>query len=463
MRPMKRIALINFTGFRGNWGCQATSFELLKFVAGLYPEDTPLHVDFVPLLPRSHVDQAHEPRLDEVYAAFTRVARGQDSDGAATGFLEGIALARYAHWARAVQAADLVVFQAEGSMGLGGGFAHGPRLMLLPFVAKHAWGKTVISLNQTFYAQDPRILQNAVETFGSFDFTAFREVASLALARACGLTNACVVPDLAFLSHASTLPLGVPEGERFFAVSGSALKDPDRYRLISQVSDLLARETGLRPLLAVSRDLGLTFRNLFRWRNRPATLPRSATYTQVTAALQRSAFLVGGRYHMSILAAAAGTPNIFLPGNSFKNDGLSALIGQNKPVRPFRDFDGILEDARVILRNGDAERAELAARVSDLRAVIGRAQAHLQRLIAGEAPGVFKDGLPEFTLPEGLLASYERFGSGKHKGRKYVVPGARLGSAPSRSQILRPLEDGLPGDDGTTAATLARLRLGFGP
>lgn len=456
---MKRIALINFTGFRGNWGCQATSFELLKFVAGLYPEDMPLAFDFVPLLPRSHVDQQYEPRLDEVYAAFTRVATGHDRDGAAVRFLEGIATARYAHWAKAVQAADLVVFQAEGSMGLGGGFAHGPRLMLLPFVAKHAWGKTVISLNQTFYAQDPRILQNAVETFGSFDFTAFREGASLSLARACGLTNACVVPDLAFMSHASTLPGGVQaDGQRFFAVSGSALKDPDRYRLITQVSDLLTRETGLRPLLAVSRDLGLTLRNLARWRDRPATLPRSASYTQVTAALQRSAFLVGGRYHMSILAAAASTPNIFLPGNSFKNDGLTALIGQDKPVRQFRDFDGILEDARTILRNGEAERDALAARVSDLRAIIGRAQAHLKRLIGGEAPGRFEDGLPEFVLPEGLLASYERFGSGKHKNRKHVVPGARLGSAPSRTQVLRPMQEGLPGDDGTTAATLARLR-----
>ena len=31
----KHVAIVNFTGFRNNWGCQATSFELKSPLTGL--------------------------------------------------------------------------------------------------------------------------------------------------------------------------------------------------------------------------------------------------------------------------------------------------------------------------------------------------------------------------------------------------------------------------------------------
>jgi len=243
---VKRIVIINFTGFRGNWGCQATSVELVKFIAGCFPEGTALNFSFVPLLPSSKVDLAYDRQLDRVFQAFTDVAQAREGAGASLDFLERACTARYGFWADRVRHADLVVFQAEGTMGMGTNFTRGPRLMLLPFVAKHAWGRKVISLNQSFYSHDARIRQNAAEAFASFDFAAFREGASVALARASGVTQAAYVPDVAFLSPMAEMARSpLQPGQGYFAVSGSALKNPRRYALIMEQADRIRDATEL--------------------------------------------------------------------------------------------------------------------------------------------------------------------------------------------------------------------------
>ena len=454
---MKRVAIINFTGFRGNWGCQATSFELLKFIAGCFPEGEPLSFDAVPLLPTSRVDEAYDAELDRVYDAFTEVAGG--GQGTALAYLTKACEARYGFWADIVKRADLVVFQAEGSMGLGANFSRGPRLMLLPFVAKHAWGRRVVSLNQSFYSHDPKIRQNAAEAFSGFDFTAFREGASVALARQCGVTNAAYVPDVAFLSRPSGgRDLG---GAGYFAVSGSALKDPRRYELILDQTRRIAAATGLKPLIAVSRDLKMKARVLLGWRpGSYATVPAGATYTQVTGMLAQCRFLLGGRYHMSIMSAAAGTPNIILTGNSFKNEGLVSLLAARRPVHDFDETDAIVGEAQAVLADEAAERAALAGQVTLIRKTIRDAQDHIRRLIAGEAPGAFTDDLPVYDLKPEILARYEAYGQGKGKSGSRALPGARLGRRAAASEFLPPLLEGLAGDEDATLATLRRMAAG---
>ena len=181
----------------------------------------------MPLLPSSKVDLAYDRQLDRVFQAFTDVAQAREGAGASLDFLERACTARYGFWADRVRHADLVVFQAEGTMGMGTNFTRGPRLMLLPFVAKHAWGRKVISLNQSFYSHDARIRQNAAEAFASFDFAAFREGASVALARASGVTQAAYVPDVAFLSPMAEMARSpLQPGQGYFRGFGVRLEEP---------------------------------------------------------------------------------------------------------------------------------------------------------------------------------------------------------------------------------------------
>ncbi len=460
---MKKIAVINFTGFRGNWGCQATSFELLKFVAGLYPDDEPLAFTCVPLLPSSRADAHYETKLDQVFESFTAVASQTDCATSALAFLEEAAKRRYGFWAEAVRQADLVVFQAEGSMGLGTGYARGPRLMLLPFVAKHAWGRRVISLNQSFYSHDERIVQNAVETFSTLDFAGFREGASVAFARESGVANAAYVPDLAFMTCSDTSRSGAVSGgaPSRFAVSGSALKDPDRYRHILAQTKAIMATTGLRPLIAVSRDVKLTALSVLRLPfGGYDRLRRSASYVDVARDIAECAFLLGGRYHMAILGAAVATPSIFLPGNSFKNEGLAHLLASPRPVRQFDDGDGIVEDAVALLEGGTEERRRTATQVTQIRAVISLAQDHLRNLVNGAAVGVFDDGLEPFPFDRALLETYRRYGRGKTTRRRLVLPGALLGHTTRPDEIVPPLVAAAMQGSPSAVALLRRMAAG---
>lgn len=456
---MKNLAIVNFTGFRNNWGCQATSFELMKFMSACVPDDTGIRFTLVPLLPHCAMDLAYQERLDEIYAAFSEVASGGPGAGRALAELEAICLRRYGHFATKVKEADAVVFQAEGAMGLGTDFARGPRLMLLPFVAKHAWKKPVISLNQSFYGHDPRVIRNAVETFGGLDFVAFREGASVAFARASGLAGAAYVPDLAFETRAAPQPSRLRQSaEGYFAVSGSALKDPRRHHLILNQAESIQQATGLKPLIALSRDNRMKILARLRWRpGSYATVPSTATYPQVATLLRDCEFLLGGRYHMAIMAAAVGTSPILLPGNSFKNEGLAGLLGLDRSVREFTDTDGILTDVEAFRANRAEADARLDMAVANIRANIAMARAHISEILAGATPAPYVDTLP--PAPDGgdLLERYRRFGSGKPIGGWRVKLNRCVPKIETPSQLLRPLLDGCAGDPEGVGRVLRHL------
>lgn len=453
----KHVAIVNFTGFRNNWGCQATSFELMKFMAACFPAQTDLRFSLVPLLSHCAMDLQLQDRLDEIYAGFTAVATAAPDAGRHLALLEDICLRRYGAFADKVKAADVVVFQAEGAMGLGADFARGPRLMLLPFVAKHAWKKTVISLNQSFYAQDPRVIRNAVESFGSFDFTAFREGASAALARASGLTRAAYVPDLAFETRAAPDAAGT-RAPRYFAVSGSALKDPDRYRLILDQAKAIQAATGLKPLIALSRDNRMKI--LSRLRLRPgsyASVPSNLSYADVATLLADSAFILGGRYHMAIMGAAVGAWPMLLPGNSFKNEGLASLLDLGQTVRRFDETDGILADVTAFMANRDAAAERLDASIRRIRANIAGARAHVTALLAGDNPGAYSDTLPAPPPMEGLIERYRKFGSGKPIGGWRVKIKRCIPAEATPQQVLAPLFAGYAADPQGVAPVLWHL------
>jgi len=411
---MKNVVILNFTGLRGNWGCQATSFELLKFLAGVFPDGENLHFDFVPLLATTKADVEYDGQLDRVYDSFEAVA--ENGDASSLDYLTEIATQRYSKWLPALMSADLVVFQAEGSMGMGEDFAKGPRLMLLPFVAKHAWYKPVVALNQSFYSQNQQVLKNAATTFKSLDFCAFRESLSLAFAKENGVDNACLIPDLAFMARSWDADIQPREkNPNTFAVTGTALKDPNRYRVIVDQTMKIAKQTGLRPMVAVSRDYQLTLSSYLEMRkNNPMRIPRSANYVDVTKRFSQTAFLLGGRYHMAILASAGLTPCIMYQGNTFKNEGLSHLLGGTRKIRDFSDDENILKDVDAVLDNFVSETGTLAQNVGIIRTTIDRAQKHLGKALLEKGPFEFEDGFDHFEKDaERILAEYRQFGKGK--------------------------------------------------
>ncbi|SIS97210.1 polysaccharide pyruvyl transferase family protein [Paracoccus saliphilus] len=389
-----KVAIINFTGFRKNWGCQATSWGLISLLnGGLELEKLP-KLSLIPLLPRHEVDwQFGQERIQDIHAAMLDVSHCERTAGKALDYLERLVLERYGKYASQTQNADLVIFQAEGTMA-GTDFVRGARLLLLPFVAKHAWKKPVLSLNQTIYSCDETFNPVMAAAFNSFDLVAVRENISFDAAQKAGLREVSHIPDAAFLTRPRSTSLNIQAG-RHFAVTGTAWTGHDTHEEIFAAADLLKRETGLMPLVTVSTPADKALFELAQryWGNDGFTyIPSSVSYTAAAYALQQCRFILSGRYHMTIMALAAGTPAIQLPGNSYKNEGLSAMLGGIAPVRAFDDRSAIAEDASRILGDPSTANAVLRNALQPIK----------ERLHC--ATGYFADvqkGLPA-TLPHSL-------------------------------------------------------------
>lgn len=194
-----RVAVVNFTGFRDNWGCQATSWEAVKWLQGALPERHAAEVFLVPLLPRCDVDaQLYERRTElgeAIRAACDRTGNWRD----ALASLEQLCLTRYGDYAVRTRQSDPILFQ-------------------------------------------------------------------------------------------------------------------DRLPSASWI-----------------------------------VLPPHLPYPAVAAALGRSQFLLSGRYHMNILAAAQLTPVIQLRGNSWKNEGLNGLLDRTMPMFDFAAEDAVAEAAGSLM------------------------------------------------------------------------------------------------------------------
>ncbi|MDP0929557.1 polysaccharide pyruvyl transferase family protein [Paracoccus onubensis] len=347
----RKIAIVNFTGFRENWGCQATSWGLLSLLNGNLDIEALPKISLVPLLPRHDIDrQLGQEHSQNIYDAMLAACQSGHMTGKALDYLERLALERYGRYAVQVKSADLIIFQAEGTMA-GTDFVNGARLLLLPFVAKNVWKKPVLSVNQTIYSCDETFTPVMAAAYNSFDLVAVRENISFDAAQQAGIREVTHIPDAAFLTRPRPASLDIP-ADRHFAVVGAAWTGHEAHEEIFATADHLKRTTGLIPLVTVSTSadkalFGLAQRH---WGDEGfVSVPQNVPYTAAAYALQRCRFVLSGHYHMTIMALAAGTPVIQLPGNSYENEGLSAMLGGISPVRSFDDQTTITEDALRIL------------------------------------------------------------------------------------------------------------------
>ncbi|RNF32797.1 polysaccharide pyruvyl transferase family protein [Paracoccus methylarcula] len=387
--PARKIAIINFTGFRPNWGCQATSWGLLSLLNGNLETEALPKISPIPLLPRHEMDlRLEQQELQDIYTAMLDVCQSGSAAGGALAYLEELALRRYGQYASQAKMADLVFFQAEGTMA-GTDFLRGARLLLLPFVAKHAWKKPVLSLNQTIFSCNDGFTPVMAAAYNSFDLVAVRENISFDAAQKAGIREVIHIPDAAFLVRPRRAAQDIPAG-RHFAVTGTAWFDnrpeSEAHEKIFAAADRIRQESGLIPLVAVSTGPDKTLIELARkhWgEDGFASIPPNSSHTAAAYALQQCRLVLGGRYHMTIMALAAGTPAIQLPGNSYKNEGLSAMLGEICPVRAFDDQEAITEDASRILDDPEGSAARLQNALEPVRERLHHAKRYFASLQKG--------------------------------------------------------------------------------
>jgi hypothetical protein len=251
-------------------------------------------------------------------------------------------------------------------------------------------------------------------------------------------------------------------------VTGTALRESSSADEILALADRIAAETGLVPVIAVSRDRELrrrieTLPTGRDWR----IVPADVHYPAIAHVLAQCEFLLGGRYHMAIMAATVGTPAILLPANTFKNEGLAAMLRSPRPVRYLEDAEAILDDVRALTADPAGERSRLTESVGSLLGAIEAAQDWLARIVRGEAV----EPPPALARPPGAaVASAERRSyycdvaartAAERRFPKTRSAAARFGARPDAADLVEALLGGIEGDPQRTRAALTQIVASF--
>ncbi len=371
-----RISVINYTGDRGNWGSQATSGELLKQLARVAPTAT-FHL--VPLRKSKGIDAIINLR-------WRRKIEAALSEPSPTGdhLLAKAARAIYREDFDIAVEAECAIFQPEGTMD-GLRFTTGARLLLLP-AALAAVNKRVVCLNGSAETKDPQFEPAIAGCFNRFHVVAMREPASVRFIAGLGVKRVRSIPDTAFLARPSVhSPIDL-QGQAYLAVTGSAiLREVDWQSYIQQVRTF-AQEKCLKVVCLLSAPADqktIGYRIKTGQHADTVQVPSSASYEEVARVIANASLLVGGRYHMSVLAATVGTPFVPLPSGSHKTAGLLELLDYPLSCVDFGDASGLLAVCNHALEN----RAELSHKLTTESEAIRRVIATELESLAGE----FKD------------------------------------------------------------------------
>ena len=392
-----KAAIINFTGGRENWGCQATSDEMLRFCRGIIARWPQSEIMLVPCLPKhaldSFIERVHGKRIRRIFAA--ECPRPSDLR-----FLEGLVEQRFGAMIERVRSSDIVIFQGEGTMGPKVHF-RGLRFFALPFLAKHLWRKPVVSLNQSFYAARPSDLAVAANIYRHFDIVALREGQSYALYRSLGIGEPLLCPDLAFRARPAIGARHDPDAP-YFCVTGSAAMDEYDLGAYAVLIRDLAATTGLRPLLLYSKQddsrLMAAMAEALPVGSYAAVNSKCmATYDGILPILRDARFVIGGRYHTAVTALAQATPVILLPANTHKNEGLATMLGIELPVHGLADRRAILAEAAALMQPGNGRADAIRGALGTVAARQEAFAAYLRRFIAG---GGREGGLDPLLTPD---------------------------------------------------------------
>ena len=390
-----KIVVLNYTGDRANWGCQATSHNLLDFLRSSLAGVPQLDVGTIPL-PRSHtvdelVTAAHGDRIREIYAA-----KHPEIDDLR--FLEAITRERFGEVLARVQTADVVVFQGEGSIGPQR-YLRNVQLFGPPFLAAHLWRKPVLAMNQTIYACDDKDARILGRIMGGFALVAVREARAYAFARSIGLDGTLLCPDMAFAA-ARCVPADhapVPNVP-YFCVAGATVLATDSVEPTLTAVRQIAVRHGLRPVFVFSRPTDNEVVKAMA--KMPGDLESDVVsasdygrFEQILPLLANATLVLGRRYHTAISALAEGTPVIMLPGNTFKCEGLGPMLELEIPVISSQDTSAIVAEADRIVGAGERLRGRIQDAVHRVRELHARFGDVVRRFVTGEVATAIPDCL----------------------------------------------------------------------
>ncbi len=360
-----KAVIVNFTGGRENWGCQATSYNLYRFSKVVLQQFGLESLETVAFPPGCLLDIVQRERFG---ARIRNVLSDPNASETDLRWLESLVVSRFGRWTDRVRGADVVIFQGEGSIGPSRHFVQ-TRLFGLPYIAARLWKKPVISLNQTITLRNSADKSTLKNIYESFSLNAVREQASVDFCSEVGIDDILVCPDMAFcdLFDLAEMKSGAPD---YFCATGSAAFDTynlDQYcDTLEEIASIL--RLGLKVLVSRPMDMPL-YQQMSRRLGDRVELVSSRqvpSFHDMLGIVRNAAFVIGGRYHTSISALSQLTPVILTPSNSHKSDGIGRLLGIDLPVYPANEREALIAKAQDLIRGREQAVNELKSAHSRL-------------------------------------------------------------------------------------------------
>lgn len=342
-KSMPRILLINDNSEQDNWGAQATPYALKQM---LHETIADLHItafsyswllrQFRQLTYRPKVvfERRRYPFLSRISAHkefFPIIA--DEFSYAAQRWLNGQGGPMAREFIQAASNADVIVHNGEHSIYRN--TLEGCRSLFLLWFAQNHLHKPACEVNHTAHLTGVRpIMSGMVKlVYPSLALVTVREPCSLKNLDDLGITNAHLVPDVAFFISEQDFDeqsvkrwkqqVGL-EDRAYFCLSGSALPmespRPGWEGAVVQLVNQLKRIVPQAVLMA--KDRHCQFLKQVADQTDSLFFGPEHSFLEVWPLLRKAKFLVSGHYHYVIMGSMVGCPFIPLSTNSHKMQGV---------------------------------------------------------------------------------------------------------------------------------------------
>lgn len=323
---MVKVVLLNHTGKESNWGCQATSANLVNLLSRA--ED--ISIDFIDIEYRGGF---YRKLLNKIRSLFSFVILNQKQVQLFSNIF------KYLHPLEneninKIEDCDILILNGEGSL-------HGFTSELIKFIQylslANKLGKKVFTLNQSLYFDNYRVRKYLKELFKYSEINYFREQLSVDNAKLLNVKKLKLVADAAFLNHrikTDKIDSNIDLPANYILASGSVVLTEQS----DSFFDILNKIKGyynLPIIFIASCEVDKALKHvIIKKHNFVYYDNNDLNFLQVQKLIKGSEFLVSGRFHLNIFSACVG--KLFIPfvSNTKKMQGLVNLL--DYPINPIR-------------------------------------------------------------------------------------------------------------------------------
>lgn len=330
------ILLLNYTGNESNWGCQATSKNLISMISkksniSLDSIDIEYQGSFYRMqLNRIRFYTVSLIPINYMVSFFTRIFK----------LLHPLELENI----KKINNSEILILNGEGSL-------HGYNYELMKFLQYAAYAKEinkkVFIVNHSLQFDNDQSKKYLEKLYKHSDMNFFREEFSIKNSKLINVSNSYLVPDAAFLNYyinTDKVDLShVQIPKKYILASGSiALKNNSRGYF--DLLQMLGEYYKLPIVFIASCEVDKSFEKLVSIEYGFLYYDDTTLCVEhVQKLIKESEFFYSGRFHLNIFAATAG--KIFIPfkSNTVKMKGFLNLI--QYPMEEI-DFDGVDVNSR---------------------------------------------------------------------------------------------------------------------